>query len=116
MGYPFLPMTILAGNMNIHNPRWNSDTKSSKNHQYLLQIPEKGEFDLINIRDETTCHYSAGKGNSVIDLPFSSPDITTMISNRAADHYHRTWSDHEMITFDITLDSTELVPDPTNQR
>jgi len=63
--------TILAGDFNAHHLWWNSKARRSLRHETLIDILERGDFDLINEEDTPTYHYA--NGSSVLDLTFSSP-------------------------------------------
>ena len=92
--------TILAGDFNAHHLWWNSKARRALRHETLINILENGDFDLINEEDTPTYHYS--NGSSVLDLTFSSPQITDLVSNWAVDEDNPTSSDHEMIKYEIT--------------
>ena len=104
--------SILAGDFNAHHPWWNSATRRSICHETLLQITEEGNFDLLNEEDTPTYHYA--HGSSVLDLTFSSPPITPLISNWAIDEDNPTSSDHELIRFDISSTENTILDVPTN--
>src|ERR1700710_967200 len=106
--------TILAGNFNAHHPWWNYSTKRPIRHETLIQISEAGNFDLLNEEDTPTYHYA--HGSSVLDLTFSSPPITPLISNWAIDEDNPTSSDHELIRFDISSTENTILDVPTNER
>ena len=74
---------ILAGDFNAHHPWWNSANRRPIRHETLLKITEGGTFDLINQEDAPTYHYA--HGSSVLDLTFTSPPITPLISNWTID-------------------------------
>ena len=77
------PRTILAGDFNAHHMWWNSRARRFLRHETLIQIFEEGDYDLINEEDTPTYHYS--NGSSILDLAFSSPPVTALISNWAID-------------------------------
>ena len=52
----------------------------------------------------------------MLDLAFSTPPITPLISNWTVDEDHPTSSDHELIRFEITFESDEQVLPPTTER
>ena len=81
---------------------WNSRARRSLRHETLIQILEEGDYDLINEEDTPTYHYSSG--SSVLDLAFSSPAVTALISNWAIDEDNASGSDHELISFEIIAD------------
>src|SRR5437588_12992422 len=86
---------ILAGDFNAHHLWWNSKARRTIRHETLINILERGDFDLINEEDIPTYHYA--NGSSVLDLTFSSPHVTDLISNWAVDEKNPTSSDHEII-------------------
>lgn len=90
--------------------------QNTNNYKHLLQVFDKGDFNLINTPDETTYNYRTGKGTSVIDLAFRSPEITLRIGNWAVNNGHPTRFDHKMIRFEIISESIELIPVPTAQQ
>ena len=106
--------TILAGDFNAHHMWSNSRTRRSLRHETLIEILEEGDYDLINEEDTPTYHYS--NGSSVLDLAFSSPPVTALISNWAIDEDNASGSDHEIIKFEITADSDNQVIPPTTER
>ena len=106
--------TILAGDFNAHHLWWNSKARRSLRHETLIDILERGDFDLINEEDTPTYHYA--NGSSVLDLTFSSPQITDLISNWAVDEDNPTSSDHEMIKYEITANNDNQVIPPTTER
>src|SRR5436853_4677394 len=106
--------TILAGDFNAHHLWWNSKARRSLRHETLIDILESDDFDLINEEDTPTYHYT--NGSSVLDLAFSMPSITPLISNWAVDQDHPTSSDHELIRYEITSESDEQVLPPTTER
>ena len=108
------PRTILAGDFNAHHMWWNSRACRSLRHETLIQILEEGDYDLINEEDTPTYHYS--NGSSVLDLAFSSPPVTALISNWAIDEDNASGSDHEIIKFEITAESDDQVIPPTTER
>jgi hypothetical protein len=61
----------------------------------LLQITEEGNFDLLNQEDTPTYHYT--DGSSVLDLTFSSPQNTPLISNCAIDEDRNARPPHTML-------------------
>ena len=93
---------------------WNSRARRSLRHETLIQILKAGDFDLINEEDTPTYHYS--NGSSILDLAFSSPPVTSLISNWAIDEDNASGSDHEIIKFEITSDSDDQVLPPTTER
>src|SRR5205807_3606242 len=103
--------TILAGDFNAHHLWWNSKARRALRHETLISILENGDFDLINEEDTPTYHYS--NGSSVLDLTFSSPQITDLVSNWAVDEDNPTSSDHEMIKYEITANNDNQVLPPT---
>ena len=111
---PLPERTILAGDFNAHHLWWNSQARRAIRHHTLIEILEKGDFDLINEEDTPTYHYA--EVSSVLDLAFSTPPVTPLISNWAVDDDNPTSSDHELIRFDITADSDEQVLPPTTER
>ena len=108
------PRTILAGDFNAHHMWWNSRARRSLRHETLIQILEEGDFGLINEEDTPTYHYSIG--SSVLDLAFSSPPVTSLISNWAIDEANASGSDHELIKFEITAESDDQVIPTTTER
>lgn len=116
LDFNFQPKSILASDMNAHHPWWNTQTKTGKNHHHLLEIVEKGNFDLINISGETTYNYRSGTGSSVIDLTFATRDVAAAVGNWAVDEGPGTGSDHEMIRFEIISDNLEFIPTATTQK
>ena len=106
--------TILAGDFNAHHIWWTSRARRSLRHETLIEILEEGDYKLINKDDTPTYHYS--NGSSVLDLAFSSPPVTTLISNWAIDEDNASGSDHEIIKFEITADSDDQVIPPTTER
>ena len=96
---PLPPRTILAGDFNAHHMWWNSQGRRSLIHETLIQILEEleGDFDLINEEDTPTYHYS--NGSSVLDLAFSSPPVTSLISH---------WAIDEDNSPDLTTNSSSL--------
>ena len=106
--------TILAGDFNAHHLWWNSKARRSLRHETLIKILEADDFDLINEEDTPTYHYT--NGSSVLDLAFSTPAVTPLISNWAVDEDHPTSSDHELIRYEITSKSDEQVLPPTTER
>ena len=93
---------------------WNSRARRSLRHETLIQILEEGDYDLIKEEDIPTYHYS--NGSSVLDLAFSSPLVTALISNWAIDEDNASGSDHEIIKFEITAESDDQVIPPTTER
>ena len=106
--------TILAGDFNAHHLWWNSKARRSIRHETPINILETGDFDLINEEDTPTYHCT--NGSSVLDLTFSSPQVTNLISNWAIDEDNPTSSDHEVIKFDITANNDNQVLPPTTER
>jgi hypothetical protein len=106
--------TILAGDFNAHHLWWNSKARRSLRHETLIGILEKGDFDLINEEDTPTYHYT--NGSSVLDLAFSTPLITPLISNWAVDEDKPTSSDHELIKFEINSNSDDQILPPSTER
>src|SRR5437588_3463575 len=99
--------TILAGDFNAHHLWWNSKERRALRHETLINILENGDFDLINEEDTPTYHYS--NGSSVLDLTFSTPQITDLVSNWALDEDNPISSDHEMIKYEITANNDNQV-------
>lgn len=83
LNFEFPLRSILTGDMNAHHPWWNAQTKSQIDHLQLLQIREAHDFDLTNTPDETTYDYRTGKGISVMNITFTTPDNTTIVCNWA---------------------------------
>lgn len=76
-----LKRTILAGNMNAHHPWWNSKTRRHRNSANIILIAEKADLDLINQPDIPMYIFARGEGRSMMDLAFSTLDITKEIQN-----------------------------------
>src|SRR5205085_6514069 len=106
--------TILAGDFNAHHLWWNSKARRSLRNETIIKILEADDFNLINEEDTPTYHYT--NGSSVLDLAFSMPAVTPLISNWAVDEDHPTSSDHELIRYEITAESDEQVLPPTTER
>src|SRR5437660_7516913 len=83
-------------------------------HETLINHLERGDFNLINEADTPTYHYA--NGSSVLDLTFSSPQVTDLISNWAVDEDNPTSSDHETIKYEITANNDNQVLPPTTKR
>src|SRR5437588_5329827 len=113
--YNTLPeRTILSGNFNAHHLWWNWKARRALRHETLINILENGDFDLIN--EEDTPNYHDSNGSSVLDLTFTSPQITDLLSNWAVDEDNPTSSDHEMIKYEITANNDNQVLPPTTER
>ena len=110
----FPERTILAGDFNSHHLWWNSKAKRNLRHEKLITLLEQNDFDLLNEEDTPTRHYN--NGSSVLDLTFSTADVTPLISNWTVDEDNPTSSDHEVIHFDITSDSEEHILPLTNEK
>src|SRR5436853_5217868 len=106
--------TIMAGDFNAHHLWWNSKARRALRHETLINILEHVDFDLINEEDTPTYHYS--NGSSVLDLTFSSPQITDLVSNWAVDEDNPISSDHEMIMYEITANNDNQVLPPRTER
>ena len=104
---------IIAGNMNVHQTWWNSQIKTPKRADELVQIMETNYFSLLDEPDTPTYYYRTGKGISVIDLAFTSEAIYVSMMNWAVDDDTSTGSDHATIWFDIVAES-ELVTTDCN--
>ena len=57
--------------------------------------------------------YRSGNGTSVLDLTFSTSNITQQIENWAVDYDNATGSDHELIKFDIRMNDHKLAMNST---
>src|ERR1700741_3594235 len=89
--------------MNAHHEWWNSSIHAPKRAETLVSVMERGGFQLVNIPDEPTYNFKNGKGQSVIDLTFASPNIFDNIVNWVSDEDQATGSDHELIYLFIYL-------------
>ncbi|KAL0630654.1 hypothetical protein Q9L58_010497 [Maublancomyces gigas] len=83
---------------------WNSLTLNPKRHKALITVIDKYEMALLNEPDTYTYNYPTGRGRSVLDLPFATPDIINMVTNWAVAEDMTTGSDHEVIQFHLTSD------------
>lgn len=81
-----------------------------------MEVAERGNLDLITIPDTTTYTYANGTGQSVINLTFSTPDITEQMRNWATDEDAHTGLDHEVIYFKVQSEEIDTVPEPTSRR
>ncbi|KAF8241516.1 DNase I-like protein [Wilcoxina mikolae CBS 423.85] len=88
---------IIAGDMNAHHSWWNSQTKTPKRADEIVQIMETNNFSLLNEPDTPIYYYRTGKGTSIIDLAFTSQAIHDSVINWAVEDNASTGSDHATI-------------------
>jgi hypothetical protein len=110
----FPERTILAGDFNSDHMWWNLKAKRNLRHEKLFTLLEQNDFDLLNKEDTPTHHNN--NGSLVLDLTFSTTDVTPRISNWTVDEDNQTSSDHEVIHFEITLNSKEHILPLTNEK
>ena len=80
---PLPERCIIAGDMNTHHTWWNSQIKTPKRADEIVQIMETNNFSLLNEPDTPTYYYRNGKGTSIIDLAFTSQAIHDSVINWA---------------------------------
>lgn len=93
--------TIIAGDFNLHHPRWEPDKRPNKAARDAVQWMEENEFELCSEPGEPT-HISG----SVIDLVIATTDIAeTVIVHDLEEERHDTTSDHLLIPWTIYLNT-----------
>jgi hypothetical protein len=105
--------TIVCGDFNAHHSWWNSAVSEADSRKAagLVKWLKKFQFDLQNEPDIGTFHKNNLTRSSVINLVFSSQNIsqyTTLWKNSE----HEIGSPHDMIFFSITRESEMLVENP----
>lgn len=102
--------------MNGYYSWWNSKIKTPRNHKNIIAIAELDNLDLMNTTDVMTYTNLNGTGESIIDLAFSTPNLTWEIDNWTINEEAHAGSDQKVNTFAIYSTSIEIVPEPTTQR
>jgi hypothetical protein len=67
--------------MNGHHTWWNSQIKTLKRANEIVQIMETNNVSLLNELDIPTYYYRNGKGTSIVDLAFTSHAIHDSVIN-----------------------------------
>jgi exonuclease III len=69
--------TIIAGDYNLHHPEWKTGTRPSKFTREVVEWLHNHEMVLCSPKDVST--WSRGTRESVIDLVYATPDLSTKI-------------------------------------
>jgi hypothetical protein len=91
--------------MNANHTWWNSQIKSPKCPEEIVQIMERNHFFLHNELDTPIYYYQTGKGTPIFDCTFNLQSICNSGINGAVDDNASTGSDHAAIRFDIVAES-----------
>ena len=102
------PRSILAGDFNTHHESWNPGMHPNQrsNHTQTRTLIDRYSLELANHPGIETHFGRRSKNKSVIDLTFSTPNLTNEMVNWSVDERANTGSDHAYIRFDIV--STEV--------
>src|SRR5690606_11475446 len=94
------PRTIVTGDFNAHHPWWNS-SRPPRNADSVIAFTKRLSLDLLNIPDTPTYVLRNGKGTSVLDLTFLTPDLHNLVDDWCVDEEAITGSDHLPVRFNI---------------
>src|SRR5690606_24208432 len=95
--FSFPKRSLLLGDFNAHSFWWNSSRGSELRAEFLVDMLQENNFDLLNERNAFTHFPSNGNTPSVLDLTFASPSMFEQISNWYIDPEADTGSDHAAI-------------------
>jgi hypothetical protein len=94
---PLPEQYIIAGEMNTYHIQWNSQIKTPKHADNIVQINETNYFSHLNELHIPTYSYRNSKGTSIINLVFTSQAIHDSVINWAVDDNSSIGSDQATI-------------------
>src|SRR5947207_4666989 len=105
--------TIVCGDFNAHHSWWNSAVSESDSRKAatLVKWLKSFNFDLQNEPDNGTFHKNNLVRASVIDLVFSTENVSQYVS-WWKDSKYTVGSQHDMIFFSLARESDALVENP----
>ena len=110
---PLPEKAIIVGDFNAHHPWWNSNVKTPKQTESIINWTDMYKLQLINEENTLTYNYRNRIGTSILDLTFATPTSTESITSWAVDDETTTGSDHEVIRVEfsiLTIENTATHP------
>ena len=104
---------IVCGDFNAHHPWWNSRIGSLVRADNLVTWLSARNCTLMNTPDESTyTQYRQNGARSVLDLIFATEQLAEIAANWAILGEAAIGLDHEVIYFELLLDSAAFVENP----